>query len=143
MHNTNKDWICDCCGSRFGHKNALKPHMMTHLPPSFACSECEKKFVRDADLQIHKKLHQGIHNEICKLCNKRYVSGSALRSHIILNHFAKYRCEVTSCSSIFSYKASYKNHLKTAHKKDDQVLIGNLLISQEKLKPNFQQLKYV
>ena len=117
--------------------------MMTHLPPSFSCSECEKKFVYASHLNSHKKLHQGILNEICKLCNKRYVFGSALRSHIILKHFAKYRCEVTSCSSIFSYKGAYKNHLKTAHKKDDQILIGNLLISQEKLKPNYQQLKYV
>ena len=87
MHNTNKGWICDCCGSRFGFINVLKRHMMSHLPPSFSCSECDKKFVLAGHLKTHKKLHQGILNEIYKLCNKAYSTKVGLHFHIISNHF--------------------------------------------------------
>ena len=143
MHNTNKVWICDCCGFRFGLKNVLKKHMMIHLPPSFSCPECEKKFVRAGHLNKHKKIHRGILNEVCKLCNKGCSTKDSLSTHIILNHFAKLHCEVTGCSSILSSKPAYKMHLKKVHKNDDQVLIGNLIKNLEKLRPNFQQLKYV
>ena len=143
MHNTNKGWICDCCGSRFGIKNVLKLHMLSHLAPSFSCSECDKKFVYAGHLKTHTKLHQGILNEVCKLCNKGYSTNGSLRSHIILNHFAKFHCEVTGCSSILSSKPQYKKHLKTIHKKEDQVLIKNLITKLENLKPNYQLLKYV
>ena len=143
MHNTNKGWICDCCGSRFGIKNTLKLHIMNHLPPSFSCSECDMKFVQASNLKIHKKRHQGILNKICNLCNKGYSTNDSLRNHIIIKHFAKFHCEVTGCSSIISSKPHYKTHLKTIHKKDDQVLIENLLNNLEKLKPNFEQLKYI
>ena len=142
MHNKNKSWICDCCGSRFGTKTVLKLHMMNHLPPSFSCSECDKKFVYACDLNKHKKLHQGILNKICKLCNKGYATKDGLTNHIILNHFAKFYCEVTGCTSIISSKSVYKRHLKTVHKKDDQVLIEKLIINLDAMKPNFQLLKY-
>ena len=142
MHNTHKSWICDCCGSQFGLKHVLKIHMNIHLPPSFSCLECNKKFVYAFNLKTHTKRHQGILNEICKLCNKGYATKNGLTSHIILNHFAKFHCEVTGCSSIKSSKSDYKRHLKTVHKKDDQVLIEKLIISLDKLRPNFQQLKY-
>ena len=143
MHNTNKGLICDCCGSRFGLKNVLKLHMLSHLPPSFSCSECDQKFVQAAHLNTHKKLHQGILKEICKLCNKGYATKGLLNHHIILKHFAKFHCEVTGCSSIICSKSSYNTHLKTVHKEDDQVLIKKLLEKLKALKPNFQQLKYI
>ena len=133
MHNTNKCWICDCCGSRFGFKNVLKRHMMSHLPPSFSCSECDKKFAHVGHLKTHKKLHEGILNEICKLCNKGYATKVGRSNHIIRNHFAKFHCEVTGCSTILSSKTNYKL---------DQTLIEILIQNLEELKPNFQQLKY-
>ena len=143
MHNTNKVWICDCCGSRFGMKHVLTKHMGRHMLPSFLCSECGKMFVYAGNFKSHTKLHQGINNEICKLCNKGYATKVGLSNHIIQRHFVKFNCEVTGCSSTFCPKSYYKKHLKTVHKKDDQVLIENLIKNLEKLKPNFQQYKYV
>ena len=143
MHNINKSWICDCCGSRFGYKNALKLHKMSHLPPSFSCLECGQKFMNAGNLKTHKMLHQGILNEACKLCNKGYATKNWLRNHIIHTHFAKFNCEVTGCSTTLSSKSVYKKHLTKIHNKNDQILIENLLIKLEKLKPDFQQFKYV
>ena len=142
MHSTTKGWICDYCGSRYGTKNVLKLHMMTHLPPSFSCSECAWKFVYAGTLNRHKKFHRGILNEICKFCSKGFATKGSLNNHIIQKHFVKFPCEVDGCSSTFSTKRYYKIHLKSVHKKGDQVLIGKLLEKVEKLKPNFQQLKY-
>ena len=143
MHNTNKSWICDCCGSQFGYRNVLKLHMSIHFPPSFSCTECDKKFVMAGNLKKHKKIHQGILNETCKLCNKGFTTKGSLSNHIISDHFDKFHCEVTGCSTTLSSKQGYKTHLKTMHKKDDQVLIKKVIVNLEKLKPNFQQLKYV
>ena len=143
MHNTNKGWICECCGSRFGYKNVLTKHMVSHLPPSRSCSECDNKFVYACDLNKHKKLHQGTLNKVSKLCNKGYATKNGLANHVIERHFAKFHCEVTGCSSILSSKSKYKFHLKTVHKKDDQVFIRNLMKNLEKLMRNFQQLKYI
>ena len=143
LHNTNKGWTCDCCGARYGVKNSLKLHMKTHLPPSFCCSECGMKFVQVGNLNTHQKLHRGILNEICEFCNKGFATNSSLSSHIIRKHFVKFVCEVAGCSFTSCTKAYYKVHLKSVHKKDDQVLIAKLLEKVEKLKSNFQQLKYV
>ena len=117
--------------------------MMTHLPPSLSCSECDKKFVYASNLNIHKKRHQGILNKICKLCNKGYSTIGSLSNHIIENHFAKFHCEVPGCTTYTSSKKSYEKHLKRIHKKDDPVLIKKLIKNLEKLKPDFQQFKYV
>ena len=117
--------------------------MMIHLPSSFSCSECDKKFVHASNLKTHKKCHQGILTEICKLCNKGYATKGGFNEHIIRLHFAKFHCEMTECSSIISSKSDYKIHLKKVHKKDDQVAVKNFIIKLEKLKANFQLLKYV
>ena len=143
LHNTNKGWTCDCCGSRYGTKHSLKNHMKTHLPPSFSCSECDRKFVHADTLNRHEKFHRGILNEVCKFCNKGFATKDSLRSHIIQSHFVKFVCEVAGCSTTFSSKSCYKTHLKRIHKKDDQVVIGKLLERVDKLKPDHQQLKYV
>ena len=117
--------------------------MKSHLSPAFSCSECDMKFVHVSNLNVHKKRHQGVLNDICKLCSTGYATKVGLNDHIILKHFVKFNCEVTGCSSVLSSKSNYKYHLKTVHKKYDQVSIENLLINLEKLKPSFEQLKYV
>ena len=142
IHNTKKDWVCDCCGSSFGNKKNLKYHMMTHLPPSFACSKCNRKFVQRSAFKMHLKRHQGILNEVCKHCNKGYLTKISLNSHITYRHFAKMCCGVSNCSYKTGYKGNYKVHLKENHKYSDRTLIEKLLDDLEKLKPDHQLLKY-
>ena len=90
-----------------------------------------------------EKCAEASHDESFATLIKGHATKGGLSIHIILNHFTKFHCEVTRCSSILSSKSKYKFHCKTVHKKYDQILIGDLLIKLEKLKPNFQQLKYV
>ena len=143
IHASKKDWVCDCCGSRFGLKVLLKGHMLNHLPPSFACSKCDRKFVFPGDLKNHLKRHAGILNEICKTCNKGYSTKGPLRMHIINKHFSKIQCKIPNCAYKTGVKGHYKSHLKRQHKKLIPNLIGKLLEELEKLKPDYQKMKYV
>ena len=92
-----KNWICDFCGFRCGTKNGLKSHMMLHLPPSFACSKCPKKFVQASNLKYHLKVHAGILSEVCKICNKGYSTKGSLSYHIILKQLSTSQCIFEKC----------------------------------------------
>ena len=113
--------------------------MMFHLPPSFACSKCDRKFVKSYDLSRHLQRHAGILNEVCKICNKGYSIKDSLRNHIIHQHFSKMHCEVDNCSYKTGWKPYYKKHLNGMHKN----MIENILKNLEKMKPDFRKMKYV
>ena len=142
MHAKSKDWTCDCCGSQYGIKNMLCMHMKTHLPPSFSCSKCDRKFVFAHILQTHEKHHRGILNVICKHCKKGFPTKNSLNDHVISEHFERLHCEVNGCLGTFNCKRNYKKHLIRSHKKDDQVLINNFLVKLNKMQPDHEQLKY-
>ena len=117
--------------------------MRTHLPPSFACSKCPKNFVRATNFKEHLKIHAGILDQFCKICNKAYSSKKALSSHIMYNHFSKLHCEIINCSYKCGGIYGLKKHLKAAHKHSNQNMIEKLLEGLEKLKPDFQKMTYV
>ena len=143
IHATKKDWVCDCCGSCFGVKRGLKQHMMKHLPPSFACLKCDGKFVYAGTLKTHLKLHAGVLSEFCKLCNKGFSIKMALRNHIINSHFTKIPCEITNCLYQSSSKPNHKRHFRKVHRNIDQILTTEIFEKLDKLKPDFQMMKYV
>ena len=142
IHATQKDWACDCCGSRYGTKHALKIHMITHLPPSFACPKSPKKFVLASNFKTHLKRHAGILNEACKICNKAYSYKTGLTNHIVSQHFSKLHCEVPNCSYKCATKSHLKRHLKNVHQKVSPSLIKKLIEKIDKLKPNFLMMKH-
>ena len=123
--------------------SGLKRHMMIHLPPTFACSKCDRKFVQGFTLKSHLKIHAGILNEECKICNKGFSSKTSFSQHIIQQHFTKLHCEIAGCSHEVGSKAGFKNHFKKVHKKVDENFLQNLMEKLGKLKPDFQKLKYV
>ena len=143
IHTTKKDWVCDCCGSRLALKRILKKHMMIHLPPSFACSKCNRKFVRRDNLTTHLKFHAGILNKACKICNKRYSTKGSLNNHIKLIHFSKLLCQIPNCSYKANSKQVYILHLKSKHKSVGQNTFDKLKEKLQKLKPDFHKMKYV
>ena len=116
--------------------------MRTHLPPSFACSKCPKKYVLAWNFKNHLKMHEGILNEVCKVCNKSYSTKGGLRNHIARQHFSKLHCEVPNCSYKCGSKPTLKIHLERYHQYSDKNLIKNLLEDLEKLKLDFKKMKY-
>ena len=142
MH-AKKDWVCDCCGSRFGLKFLLKDHMLIHLPPSFACSICDRMFAQASTLKNHLLTHAGVLNQICKICNKKYSTRNSLKTHISLEHFSKIHCEVPDCAYKTGLKVNYKRHVKIMHSEMDRVFVGKLNKKIEELKADYEMLKYV
>ncbi|XP_063814299.1 oocyte zinc finger protein XlCOF7.1-like isoform X2 [Pseudophryne corroboree] len=50
-----------------------------------ACTECGKCFTRNADLVVHKRLHQGKIPFVCSICGKCFTSNSHLLIHLRLH----------------------------------------------------------
>ena len=117
--------------------------MKTHLPPSFACPICPKKFVHAGELKVHLKIHAGILNEVCKTCNKGYSTKVSLTKHIKEHHFSKLHCEVPNCSYKSGTKNNLKIHLKITHKHSDKKMIEKLLKDLENFKADFKNMKYI
>ena len=87
--------------------------------------------------------HAGILNQVCKICKKGYSTKNGLTCHIIQQHFSKISCDVPNCTFKCGDKSVLKQHLKTVHKKVDQNLIESLIEKLRKLKPDFQNIRYV
>lgn len=143
IHFEKKKWLCDHCGSTFSSKDHLSQHLKVHLPPSYSCTKCDKKFVYAGALRGHLKQHDGILNAVCKHCSKRFTSTAHLGAHITREHFEKIPCAVPGCVASFRGKGCYKDHLRNVHNDVDTVLIGILLNMAKLLKPDHQKLKFV
>ena len=99
--------------------------------------------MESSDLKLHLMRHAGILNKVCKYCNKGYSTKASLSSHIRCRHFSKLHCEIPICLFKTGYKGAYKLHLKGVHKNYDKNIIGKLLNDLDKLKPNYELMKYV
>ena len=58
-------------------------------------------------------------------------------------HFDKFHCEIPKCSYRTGYKVDYKTHLKAVHSDENKKLLENLIEKLDKLKADYQHLKYV
>ena len=82
------------CSKIFKDRTILKQHMESvhgktfEQPTNFVCHFCEKSFDSNLFLQAHcEKLHREIDGTFaCKTCQKRYVSLSAHRNHMMVFH---------------------------------------------------------
>ena len=64
---------------------------------------------------IHKKSEVG--KWICKICNKEYSQGGALRIHKRSHEGKQFKCSI--CESRFAYKHSLKSHMITHELSDE------------------------
>ena len=80
--------------------------------------------------------------KFCKICNKGISKLANFKMHIALHHFSKIHCEIPNCSYKTGFKARYKKHLQETHRKLGEKLIEKLVGDLEKLKPDFELLKY-
>lgn len=67
-------------------------------------------------LKAHKNVHEGQKDFKCGNCEKSYFFMSHLKRHILSSHMKlKLDCEVSTCSSSFARKETYRNHVLQHH----------------------------
>ena len=132
-----KRFSCDQCTSSYtDFRNVVLHKLRNHSEEQpFACTFCNKTFVRNYDLKVHisnrhsreSAKKEGVAKErsrdeeriiyLCSECPYKYSDGSSLRSHVALVHRFGYRCDV--CKFGFVTEKAYENHNAEVHDKDD------------------------
>lgn len=71
------------------YKQNLTMHILTHLPVEdrkYQCNICEKKFMRNSHLSIHKRTHEGIRPFKCDICSLSFIQKGDMKRHR-MRHF--------------------------------------------------------
>lgn len=80
---------------------------------TYTCSDCGKEYNNKKNLVDHQKIkHQNILPFSCEHCDKRFPSGSMMRTHI-KNVHSREKCP--HCGVEISNKYWFRRHLLTAH----------------------------
>ncbi|KAM3955996.1 uncharacterized protein ACR2FA_010051 [Aphomia sociella] len=114
---------CPGCDKVFSKKIYMKDHYnLVHLKYyKYHCEECDKNFIRNADLVKHKRrVHDGIlppRNKICYMCGRGFTTNKILTNHIRTHTGERpYSCR---CSAQFSHRAALLAHQRTCGRPRD------------------------
>lgn len=77
---------CDVCMRRFFKKSSLNLHRATHFEAALSCQYCSKKFKDTTGLKRHEKIHTGVKNFKCHLCDHAFVQSTPFWSHMEKRH---------------------------------------------------------
>jgi hypothetical protein len=107
FHSQDRKHSCDICGRAFVFKGIPKcyyilskqlifilsgnlcQHINTHLmkeTKNFACDMCEKTFITNSALRKHTKVHSGKDNVHCEICSRGFNRAATLRMHVLQVH---------------------------------------------------------
>uniref|UniRef100_A0A8R1DJ69 C2H2-type domain-containing protein n=1 Tax=Caenorhabditis japonica TaxID=281687 RepID=A0A8R1DJ69_CAEJA len=91
-------------------KDMNKPFQCPH-------AGCGKRFLRNHDLNKHKKLHSGEKPFVCPICQKAFARKDNLSSHVKGHAYHKqHPCDL--CDEILPHFASFKEHMEKVHYDD-------------------------
>ena len=76
--------MCDNCNKIFATPQSFRNHVSLHQETKYTCPRCDRKFVFQCGLNIHKNLHhrQQIHACFASGCSKRYKWRQDLLCHV-------------------------------------------------------------
>lgn len=142
-HKESAHWVCEICGKLFVHRASHYSHIKSHMPPKYACDQCDYKTWHKYDLVKHIRIHTGVKMYQCEYCTASYYTSSNLTGHIRRNHMKqrpfqchlcrmtffdrtklnrhvdshneikRFECEV--CHSCFTRRCYWKKHLQRQH----------------------------
>lgn len=107
-HDSKRPYRCQLCVKKttFRHHNALDQHMyMKHETgeKTHTCSQCDKKFSLEYNLERHVKLHklEKTRPFVCDVCDSRYSSREVLETHEKFH--MKLRCNLCDFETFKSF----------------------------------------
>ncbi|XP_036317807.1 zinc finger protein 91-like isoform X1 [Rhagoletis pomonella] len=109
-HENNRKPIYQCsqCEKSFLQKNGLTNHELHHKGVTIECQICQKRYVRQIDLDVHLRTHSGESPFSCHLCEKSFIHKRILNRHMQNHGYFSYKCLI--CGSKFSKYDQYHNH---------------------------------
>lgn len=120
-------FTCEICAAKFTESHTLKYHMKKHKEPQFNCQSCDKKFHYRRKLLDHQEHHETLAFP-CEHCRRSFTTENKLHRHYKKSHFkdkTTYRCEL--CSSTFTRRTTYRDHVIRQHKDLDVNIKKDLL----------------
>lgn len=110
-HENNRKPIYKCtqCEKSFLHKNGLTIHQLHHKGASIECNICQKRYVRQIDLDTHLRTHSGESPFVCHICGKSFIHKRILNRHLQYHEgYFSYTC--LTCGEKFSKYDKYYSH---------------------------------
>lgn len=90
-------------------------HKVTHLPSekrTLQCHKCDKSFQNKRFLDYHLLTHEGIKNEECKECGKKFYKRKDLLRHQHTVHLKKKNFICNICDKRFSHSGNLLAHVR-------------------------------
>ena len=146
-----KYFKCLTCNFQTTIASSFRAHCKTHVPKSFHCKICQKKFLSQKLLSNHetskicdisrrkcekcgkffsditrlknhiKSTHSGIKPWNCGICNKAFSELRSLKEHKLI-HEPNRKFKCTICDKKFVQKNHLKYHLASNHGQSDKIL---------------------
>ncbi|XP_069066820.1 zinc finger protein OZF-like [Pleurodeles waltl] len=107
-----KRYSCTQCEKTFNLEVDLDTHQRMHiLEIVFICVECGKSFTQRAYLRKHQKIHTGEKPYVCEMCGRAFNRQEVLVAHQTTHSGDKpYKC--SKCDKRFSRKYTLRKHLR-------------------------------
>ncbi|CAG2176721.1 unnamed protein product, partial [Oppiella nova] len=99
-------------------ENDFRQHLIKHSD-RFACSECDKRFLKEAHLRHHMRSHDDTLKLRCEWpgCERLFTSKSNFKSHMNTHTGEQvYACEWPGCGKTSLNQKSMLSHAAKAHK---------------------------
>lgn len=118
-HYDDRPFHCkmDGCTSAFVRLSDLKHHERYHLPPTFSCSICDKKFHQKSQAKTHEKqVHEKIRPYKCDECDASFSQPKHLENHQNTHSGLKpFICDHDGCDFAAASPDTLRGHKKRHH----------------------------
>ena len=134
VHEKKKEFACDHCDKKFGHRGHLNQHisMVHEKKKDFACDQCDKKFGQRGHLNQHiSSVHEKNKPFACNHCGKKFGHRGQLNLHISTVHEKKKEFACDHCDKKFGQKNNLNKHISTVHGLNVQKNLSSLIKKKE------------